>query len=124
MANENVIADKEIPAYPTCPDADGFYYESEEDKTLGILTKIYENGSKVKQAVLPQCGKTAVVRELTAKETKDIQRYMGNDKDAFLMSAITVATTIDGEKQPFEFFDGLKMKDYNRVMSMYGDLNF
>lgn len=111
-------------AYPTAPDAEGFFIESEDDGELGIKTKTYDNGNKIKQTILPKSGKTAQVRELTAKESKDIQRFMGGDKDKYTTAAITIATLVDGEKQPFEWFEALKMKDYSKLLSMFSDLNF
>lgn len=103
---------------------EGFFYENEEDQDMGILTKVHSNGSIVKKTTLPRSGKVAVVRELNAKETKDIQRFMAGDKDKYLLSAITVATTIDGKKETYEFYEDLKMKDSNRLTSMFQDLNF
>ena len=111
-------------SFPTTPDAEGFYYENQADQEQGITTKVYENDSKVKRAMLPGCKKLALVRELRATDTKEIRRFMDSDKEKYELAAITVATTLDGEKQPFEVIGALKMKDYTRVSSMYSDLNF
>lgn len=110
--------------FPTLPDAEGYYYENQTDLEMGITTKVYENGNKIKSTVLPACGKTAVIRELLARDSKDVARFMDKDPEKYQMASITVATTLDGEKQPIEVIAVLKMKDYSRLLSMYQDLNF
>lgn len=115
---------EEVKNYPTAADADGFFFENADDEILDIRTKVYDNGNKIKSVLLKSINKTAVVRELIAKETKDIQRYMGGDKEKYLQAGICTATTIDGNKETFEFFDTIKFKDYQKLMSMFQDLNF
>ena len=110
--------------YPTQPDADGYYFEDESDEGAGIKTKVYENGNKIKTVVLPSSSKTVVVRELIGKDTKEVSRFMGGDQERYPMAIATVATTIDGTKQIFEYFEQLKMKDYTLILSMCKDLNF
>jgi hypothetical protein len=110
--------------YPTLPDSEGFFFESDTDQSMQIYTKVYENGNKVKKVVLPFLGKTAVVRELLAKDTHVITRHMGGDQEKYNMACITVATTFDGDPLPIEVISVLKMKDYSRLLSMYQDINF
>jgi hypothetical protein len=80
--------------------------------------------NKIKQAFLPGCKKTAIIRELLAKDTKDISRFMDKDTEKYQVAAIAVATTLNGEKQPLEVIENVKMKDFNLLMGMYQDLNF
>jgi hypothetical protein len=121
---ENQLQASPAKTYPTMADEDGFYIENDTDEEMGIFTKVYENGSKVKRAYLPSAKKTAVVRELLAKDSKYITRYMNGDPEAYKMAATTTATTIDGKPETFEFFENLKMKDYTKIGSMVQDLNF
>ena len=117
--------EKEIAvSYPTAPDTDGYFIETADDAELEIFTKVHTNGNKVKKVKLPSCGKEAIVRELTGKDTKEITRFMGKDTERYQMASITVATTIDGVKQPIEIFESMKLKDLNRILSIHSDLNF
>lgn len=122
--NEQPTEQNATVVYPTAQDAEGFYFESADDQDAGISTKVYENGSRVKQCKLPVSGKMAVIRELRAKDTKEISRFMNKDAEKYQMAAITVALTLDGSKVPYELVESMLLKDYNRVMSMYSDLNF
>lgn len=125
MSNENVTteATPEV-TYPTTPDADGFFTANEDDASMNILTKNYDNGNIVKQATLPKSKQVAVVRELIAADTKDVSRFMDKDPEKYQMASITAATTLDGNKQPIEVIEKMKMSDYNILISMYQDLNF
>jgi len=114
----------EKKVYPTAPDAEGFYFKDTEDEEQAIFSKDYPNGNKIKKTNLPSSGLEAVVRELLGKDTKEITRHMDKDTERYQMAAITAATTIGGNKQTFEFFENMKLKDFNRLLSMYQDLNF
>ena len=118
MSEENVLT------YPTPPDVDGFFYESEDDFSQDIFTKIYPNGNKIKKTLLPHCKKEAIIRELIARETKEVARYMNKDPEKYQLACITVSLSLNGEKQPIEDIENLKMKDFTRIMGMYQDLNF
>jgi len=124
ISQNNSQSSGEGNIYPTAPNADGFYYDNAGDELNGVATRRYENGSKVKSVVLPECGKTAVIRSLKAKDTKEIARFMNKDPEAYMMAAVTVAVTLNGEKQPIEVIAELPLKDYNLLMEMNGDLNF
>jgi hypothetical protein len=109
--------------YPSIPAEDGFFYESEDEEALKIETKIHENGNKTKKTIL-QNGKVAIVRELSGRDTKAVTRFVGKDEERFQTAGITIATTIDGKPETFEFFEGLKWKDSNRLLMMFSELNF
>lgn len=109
--------------FPTEKDVNGFFFESAEDEEMNIRTAVYENGSKVKQSVLSN-GKTAVVRELKGKDSIQISRLMGKDKERYSSASITLATKIDGMEYVIEDIENLKMKDYNLLVAMNSDLNF
>lgn len=110
--------------FPTPADLDGFFVENEDDAEMEIFTKVYENGSRVKKTVLPASGRTAVVRELIAKDTKDIRRYTNGDPELYQLGVIAKATKLDGQPQPFEVFELLKLKDHTRLVVMSQALNF
>lgn len=109
--------------FPTTADADGFFIESDSDNVMNIYTKLYENGNKVKKVTL-STGKVAIVRELLGEETKNITRFMDKDPERYQMAGITVATKVDDQLQPIEFYEKMKMRDFNKLLSMYQDLNF
>lgn len=108
--------------YPTTADENGFYYDSAEDEALGILTKEYDNGNKIKGVTL-STGEKAVMRMLKAKDTKDISRFMDKDPERYQHAAITVATTFDEKRKTIEDIENMWMRDFNKLMSMYQDLN-
>ncbi|SHN45935.1 hypothetical protein [Chitinophaga sp. CF418] len=113
-----------VLAYPTTTDADGFFFADEADAEMKIYTKVYDNGNKIKKTTLPTSGKIAVVRELIAKETKDVARFMDKDAERYQMAGVAVATTLDGSRVAFEVIEMLKWKDYQRLLAMHTDLNF
>lgn len=110
--------------YPTTPDQDGFFIESADDAEMEISTKVYDNGNKVKKCFLPACCKTAVVRELIAKDSKEIARFSAGNSEQYQLACVTVATTFDGEKLPFEAIEVLKYRDYTRLITMWQSINF
>ena len=109
--------------YPTKPDADGFFFENEEEEKKGISTKEYENGNVVKKTKLKK-GRTAIVRELLGKDNKDIVKLMGDKTENYLNAAISIATKIDDKPVFMEDIDFMHMKDVNRLTEMYQSLNF
>lgn len=116
-------SDQDQPLFPTTPDADGYFTASELDKELGIKTKDFPNGNRTKTTELPG-GVIVVIRELTGKDTKTIARYHGSDQEKAMMASLTVAATINGKQETFEFFEAMKMKSLNRLISMLQELNF
>lgn len=109
--------------FPTTADDQGYFFDSADDQESGIITKIYDNGNKTKTATL-KGGDIAVMRELTGKDTKNIARFMDKDNEKYTLSGITVATSINGKPEAIEYFENLKLKDFNRLVLMFGDLNF
>jgi hypothetical protein len=115
--------EKKAAMYPSTPDADGFYFENEEEMTVGVTTKKYENGNVVKRVVFPD-GKIAIVRELTGKDQKLINRFSGQDEEKIMLAGVTVATMIDGKAETYEFFEAMKLKFLNRLVFCFRELNF
>lgn len=118
-----------IPAkeFPSKPDEDGFFYESEDDQESEILTKVYENGSKVQKVTLSN-GKIATIRMLKGRDmvkTKSmVPAYKNTDID-FETINLSVAVKIDGNVMPPEFFmDDLLQMDYATLFNSYAMLNF
>jgi len=110
--------------YPTQPNNDGFFYENEGDEAMGILTKEYENGHKVKQLQL-STGKTAIVRELMGKEVLKYQRLAEGDREKVLPAMMAIAIKIDGAELLMEdYLEDIKAKDYHKLMLACQDLNF
>jgi hypothetical protein len=119
--SESIVTAK---VYPTIPDENGYFFENADDDADGIFTKVYANGNKVKKTTLPASKAVAIVHELLGKDTKEIAKFMDKDPEKYQMASVTVATTIDEKRQTFEFYERMKMKDYNRILAMYQDLNF
>lgn len=113
-----------VITYPTEPDADGFFIESESDAAMNIFTRQYENGNKVKRCLLPVLGKTVVVRQMLARDSKEVARFTGGDAEQYQMACITVATTFDGSKMPIEEIEVIKFSDYTLLITMVQALNF
>ena len=111
-------------SYPTEPDTDGFYIESDSDAAMNIFTRQYENGNKVKKCLLPALGKTAIVRQMMARDSKEVARFTGGDAEQYQMACITVSTTFDGNKLPIEAIEVIKFSDYTLLITMCQALNF
>lgn len=114
---------KEI--FPTEPNEEGFFYQNEEEKSNGILTKKYDNGSEVKNLNLRD-GRKAVVRKLRGRDFVETKKRMQNDPNGdFETINMSVATTIDGKAEPPEFYlDDLFQDDYAKLMIAFSSLNF
>jgi hypothetical protein len=122
--NNNGMHSKRPIESPSKSDTnDGYFFETEIDRELGIRTKLFDNGNRTKTVSLFD-GKTAVVRELTGRDTKSISRYQGQDQERYMIAAVAVATTIDGKAEIFEYFEGMKLKSLNKLIAMFQDLNF
>ncbi len=106
------------------PFDDGFMYASEDEKSLGIQTKTYDNGSIVKKVKLPHSKRDALVRMLKAKESVEVSRNMDKDPEKYQMAVITASTTLDGKKAIIEEVKELSFKDYQILMLMNNELNF
>lgn len=118
----NTMSEKN--SFPTKPDKDGFYYESEEDKELDISVKVYENGQKVKKVILPG-GCTCIVRTLKGRDNTTMQKILQGNKTLSPFSCyMHLAADIDGKKLAPEDWEELDLKIYNRVFFTVSDLNF
>jgi phosphoribosylamine-glycine ligase len=109
--------------YPTKPDAEGWFVNDEDEAQEKIQTRVYDNNNTVKRVTLSN-GKIATVRETIGKDMKQITMLMNKDQSKYQLAAITVATTIDGEKQTLEYFEAMKTKDLSKIMLMSAVLNF
>lgn len=111
--------------WPTAPDQDGYYFATAEEQEQRILTKDYENGSQTKQVTLSN-GKVAVVRKLKGRDFVETKKQVQADKSSdFETVNMAVATKIDGEQYPPEFYlDDLFQNDYSLILVAYGYLNF
>ena len=111
--------------YPTLPDADGFYFENENEELLAITTKEYENGNLVKKVPLKK-GRFAIVRELDQKEMKKVREIAGDGKDQqrFSASMIAMCTRIDDKDLIMEDVLEYKAKDFGRISMAAQALNF
>jgi hypothetical protein len=117
--------------FPTAPDEEGFFTESEYDDVLDIRTKVYENGNKVKKVPLSG-GRTALVRELIGRDSrkaKDLvstyaRRNGKEDEEDYADAVAALATKVDGQDIIFEDFLGYKMMDYTRIKVAAQSLNF
>ncbi len=110
-------------AYPTLPNAEGFYFESDSDEALEISTKEYENGNLVKKVQLRK-GKFAIVRELDRKEMNKVREIANGDNEKMAASLIATCAKIDDKELIMEDVLEFKAKDYNRLTVAAQSLNF
>ena len=110
--------------YPTVADADGFFYYSKEEQEAGILTKEYENGSKVKKVTLSE-GKEAVIRMLKGRDFIETKKRLQADNTIDVETVgLALATKINDKQQPTEYYlDDLYQADYLKLFVAYGSLN-
>jgi hypothetical protein len=116
MSNEN-------QKFPTSPDSESYFFESADDFEMGVMTRKYENGHITKRLTLDN-GTVVIIRELFGRDQKHIQRFSGGDQEKAILAGVTVAATVDGQQQAFEYYDGLKLKYVNRITYAYTTLNF
>lgn len=117
--------DNELQATPAFPKAtnDGFSFLNEEDETLGIETKTFENGSEVKRVFLKD-GRAAVIRELKAWEMEESSRFHNNKQELMLMAIAAKATKIDDKNVAFEDIKYLRAKDWTAIKNAVSMVNF
>lgn len=120
-----VIAEQEnsVLVFPTEKDAEGFFFETEAEKELGISTIVYDNGNVTKKATLSN-GSVAVVRTTFGRDNKEILRRINGDGEDYINGQISVATTIDGKPALFEDIQSMKSKDINKLAVCNQALNF
>ena len=117
--------------FPTAPDEEGFFTESEYDDVLDIRTKVYENGNKVKKVPLSG-GRTALVRELIGRDSRKAKEIASThsrkngkeDEEDYADAVAALATKVEGQDIIFEDFLGYKMMDYTRIKHAAQSLNF
>jgi hypothetical protein len=110
--------------YPTKPDAEGFFYESDMFEAMGIETKQYENGNTIMRCTL-STGAVAVCRELKGIDGPMARKIAGGREDRYEAALAALATKIDDKEWAMEdLLHKLKMKDYNKVNMMSNKLNF
>lgn len=100
-----------------------FYFENEEDKTMGIETCDYENGSKVKRCTLSD-GRIAISRRLKGKDRLLIKRLIGDQKERMEDAVTALSTKIDDKEIVFEDIDNLWFNDAMAIQTMATMLNF
>lgn len=110
--------------YPTPANEDGFFYQNKEEQEAEILTKEYENGSKVKKLTLSN-GKEAFIRMLKGRDFIETKKRIQADNTADVETiGLSLATKIDDKQQPTEYYlDDLYQADYLKLFVAYGALN-
>ena len=122
--------EEEVKSYPTTPDKDGFYFESEAEEEKGVATKAYDNGNVVKQVTL-KGGRIAVIRELLAKDVMKAREIAGikDDKNPkngenLQYALVHLSVTIDGAVILPHDVAKMRAKDFGIIMGISSDLNF
>lgn len=111
-------------AYPTSPDVDGFFYDSKEEQEACILTKEYNNGSKIKKLILSN-GDEATIRMLKGRDFLETKKKLQADNSLDVETVgLALATKINDKQQPPEYYlDDLYQNDYIKLFIAYGALN-
>lgn len=125
IAETATLETTEIPIqYPTAPDAEGFYIEDVEQQEVGVLTKEYENGSKVKKVTLSN-GNTAIIRMLKGRDFVEAKKRMQADNTLDMETVgMSLATKINDKQQPPEYYlDDLYQNDYIKLLIAYLTIN-
>ena len=117
-----------VIVYPTQADADGWFFAAEGDQALCIETRTDADENVFKRVALTR-GRTAILRELTSKESKTAQSIGGKNQDLVLDAYLALCATItdtDGTIEKFvaEDIEGWKAKDTNRLRTAAYQLNF
>jgi hypothetical protein len=99
-----------------------FYFEDEADKEMGIQTRDYPNGSKIKQVKLKD-GRIAVCRMLRGKDFKNIQRLTNGNKDEFQNAIIATSVMIDDKPIVKEDLAEMLFPDYTTLLAI-SSINF
>jgi hypothetical protein len=99
-----------------------WFYESSDDQEMGVETKLYDNGQRMRRAKL-STGEIAVARRLKGKEVSDVNRMMGGDSDRYRNVIIAKCVTIDEKAIVPEDLDEMWMDDVNTLM-LLASVNF
>lgn len=98
-------------------------FENEGDEVLGIQTKTYPNGNKVKQITLSD-GRIATVRTLFGRDNVEITRRLDGKEEKYENALMSVAVKIDDKDLVIEDLDDIPFKDYNKIKIANSRLNF
>jgi len=121
MENQPTVTE-EKKNYPI-DTTDGFYFQDEQDHSMGVETKKYENGNEVKRIVLSD-GKVALVHEMKAWEMEESEKFHGNKPNQFTMAIATMCTKIDDKRVAFEDLKFMKSKDWLKIKYAVALINF
>jgi len=128
VATEHAAApastDPENEIYPEQKNA--WYFNDKADKSMGIETYRYDNGSVSKRCTFSD-GREAVCHRLKGKDRHIINRIVGDAKnkgESYKDALIVVCTKINGQGFVIEDLDALWYDDLVKLQSMATDLNF
>lgn len=126
--------------YPTEPDADGFFFESEDMETVGIAKRVNAETEEEELKVSLSRGRSAIMRELTRKESQKAATIAGANakganpkspelQDRVMCASIALAAKFydkDGNALSYVMEDIMefKAKDSNRLNTGCSLLNF
>ena len=121
MTNETAA---EEAVYPKLT-SDGFFFDNNINETIGIESQTYENDKEVRRVKIYKGKQVAIIRQLTGLEMeKDVLRLCKDDKTNYNFALISIATKIDGEGKPMEFYMEMLGKDYQNLVAANSQINF
>lgn len=106
----------------TVPDNDGWFYADDADKEMGIETKTYDNGQKMKRGTLSD-GRKVMVKRLKGFDAQEIRRQLDGKSENYQGAVIARSTTINDQKIVIEDLNSLWLDDYTKIAAM-SDINF
>ncbi|MCO5238868.1 MAG: hypothetical protein M9904_02325 [Chitinophagaceae bacterium] len=110
--------------YPTAPDADGWFYENEDEETAGVQTRTYENMSRAKRVFISG-NREVMVRELKGRDFSIIQDITKDGKIGFEAATMSLCVKINDQGYPAEYYmDDLRLGDFSKILIPVGRINF
>lgn len=101
---------------------EGWGYANDNDKLLGIESKEYDNGQRMRRSKLSD-GRIAVARRLKGKDGDEIQRMISGNADKYKDAVIAKCVTIDGNPIVMEDLSEMWLEDVNAI-TMLASVNF
>lgn len=132
MTTGKTTTEETTKQYPTVPNAEGWYYSTEEEENDGILTKVDDTDYATKKFVTKE-GDVVKVRELTGGETMKAKQIAGikakkvadpTDGDRIQYAMVELAVTINDQKIFADQVPYMKSKVLTKILGIVTELNF
>lgn len=132
MTTGKTTTEETTKQYPTVPNAEGWFFETEAEEENGISTQIDDNDFSSKKFTTKK-GQVVVVKEVTAEQIMKAKQIAGikakkipdpTDGDRLQFAMIELTTTIDDKPVFANEAPKMSSKILGKILELVSELNF